>query len=120
MKYQGTLIAVSDMARAKMFYKTVLEQKVLMDMGTHVTFEGGLSLQTDYAELVGAKLEPREKPDNVQLYFETEDIDDWQAKIEDLDGIEFIHTVKTYPWGQRSIRFYDFDKYIVEVAEKMQ
>ena len=34
----GTLIAVSDMAKAKHFYETVMEQKVFMDLGVHVAF----------------------------------------------------------------------------------
>ena len=41
MKYGGTLISVSDMERAKDFYERVMEQKVEMDLGTHVSFEGG-------------------------------------------------------------------------------
>ena len=35
-------------------------------------------------------------------------------------GLEFIHGSKEYPWGQRVMRFYDYDKYIVEVAESME
>jgi hypothetical protein len=30
------------MAKAKHFYETVMEQKVLMDLGVHVAFEGGV------------------------------------------------------------------------------
>ena len=120
MRYQGTLIAVSDMAKAKRFYETVMGQKVLMDLGVHVSFERGLSLQSNYAELVGADLPAKERPNNFQLYFEVEDLDHWQSKIAGTEGIEFIHTAKEYPWGQRVMRFYDFDKYIVEVAESME
>lgn len=118
MQYQGTLIAVSDMEKAKQFYETVMEQKVLMDLGVHVAF-GGFSLQSDYAELVGADLPGKTQPNNFQLYFEVEDLDYWQDKIGSTEGIEFIHKAKEYPWGQRVIRFYDYDKFIVEVAESM-
>lgn len=118
MQYQGTLIAVSDMEKAKQFYETVMEQKVLMDLGVHVAF-GGFSLQSNYAELVGADLPGKTQPNNFQLYFEVEDLDYWQDKIGSTEGIEFIHKVKEYPWGQRVIRFYDYDKFIVEVAESM-
>jgi predicted enzyme related to lactoylglutathione lyase len=120
MRYQGTLIAVSDMAKAKHFYETVMEQKVLMDLGVHVSFAGGLSLQSNYAELVGADLPARDRPNNFQLYFEVEDLDTWQDRIKNTEGIEFIHEAKEYPWGQRVMRFYDYDKYIVEVAESME
>jgi predicted enzyme related to lactoylglutathione lyase len=118
MQYQGTLIAVSDMERAKQFYETVMEQTVIMDLGVHVAF-GGFSLQSNYAELVGADLPGKAQPNNFQLYFEVEDLDDWQDKISSTEGIEFIHKAKEYPWGQRVMRFYDYDKFIVEVAESM-
>lgn len=118
MQYQGTLIAVSDMEKAKQFYETVMEQKVIMDLGVHVAF-GGFSLQSNYAELVGADLPGKTHPNNFQLYFEVEDLDYWQNKISRIEGIEFIHKAKEYPWGQRVIRFYDYDKFIVEVAESM-
>ncbi|MCL1790173.1 MAG: glyoxalase/bleomycin resistance/dioxygenase family protein [Peptococcaceae bacterium] len=119
MRYQGTLIAVSDMAKAKHFYETVMEQKVMMDLEVHVAFEGGLSLQSNYAELVGADLPKKDQPNNFQLYFEVEDLAVWQNRIKSLEGIEFIHEAKEYPWGQRVMRFYDYDKYIVEVSESM-
>ena len=120
MKYQGTLISVSDMAKSKEFYENVMEQKVLMDLGVHVSFENGLSLQSNYEELVGAALPAKAQPNNFQLYFEVEDLDFWQDKIANTEGIELIHKAKEYPWGQRVMRFYDYDQYIVEVAESME
>lgn len=119
MQYQGTLIAVSDMAKAKYFYQNIMEQKIMMDLGTHVAFDRGLSLQENYAELVGTELPMKGQPNNFQLYFEVEDLDAWEKKIKAVDGIEFIHDPKEYPWGQRVMRFYDHDKYIVEVSESM-
>lgn len=119
MQYQGTLISVSNMEKAKYFYEVVMEQGVLMDLGVHVSFERGLSLQSNYGELVGVELPMKERPNNFQLYFEVENLDVWQDKIKQTEGIEFIHEAKEYPWGQRVMRFYDYDKYIVEVSESM-
>lgn len=119
MQYQGTLIAVSNMEKAKHFYETVMEQKIMMDLGVHVSFERGLSLQSNYAELVGTDLPSKTQPNNFQLYFEVEDLNHWQNKLSNTEGIEFIHKSKEYPWGQRVIRFYDYDRFIVEVAESM-
>lgn len=119
MQYQGTLIAVSNMEKAKYFYETVMEQKIMMDLGTHVAFDSGLSLQYGYAELVGAELPMSKRPNNFQLYFEVEDLNAWEKKIKAVEGIEFIHDPKEYPWGQRVMRFYDHDEYIVEVSESM-
>lgn len=119
MQYGGTLIHVADMAKAKHFYETVMEQKVAMDLGTHVSFEKGLSLQSNYAELVGVDFEMHTHPNNFQLYFEVDNLDHWQAKIVALGDIEIIHRAKEYPWGQRVLRFYDYDGHIVEVSESM-
>ena len=79
-----------------------------------------ISLQSDYEALVGVKLEARERPNNFQLYFEVEDLEHWEKKLKSTEGIEFIHGSKEYPWGQRVMRFYDPDKYIVEVSESME
>ena len=120
MKYCGTLISVSNMEKAREFYEGVMEQKILMEsMGIHVSYESGLSLQFDYEGLVGEKLEMHAKPNNFQLYFEVDDIDCWEAKIKSINDIEFLHNTKEYPWGQRVIRFYDYDKYIIELSESM-
>lgn len=120
MKYCGTLISVSDMTRARNFYEQVMEQKVMLDLGVHVSFENAFSLQSNYEELVGVKLEAQQKPNNFQLYFEVDDLERWEAKLKSTEGIEFIHEIKEYPWGQRVFRFYDYDKFIVEVAESMK
>ncbi len=120
MQYQGTLIAVSDMEKAKHFYENVMEQKILMDLGVHVSFERGLALQSNYPELVGQDLQMQARPNNFQLYFEVEDLNFWQDRIKGTEGIEFIHEAKEYPWGQRVMRFYDYDGYIVEVSESME
>ena len=117
MKYCGTLISVSDMTRARNFYEQVMEQKVMLDLGVHVSFENAFSLQSNYEELVGVKLEAQRKPDNFQLYFEVDDLERWEAKLKSTEGIEFIHEIKEYPWGQRVFRFYDYDKFYLISGE---
>ncbi len=119
MKYCGTLISVNNMELAKQFYEKVLEQKVVMDLGTHVSFENGLSLQSDYNILVGVDFETHRQSNNFQLYFEVDNLDYWESKLKSTNDIEFIHDKKEYPWGQNVIRFYDYDKYIIEIAESM-
>lgn len=120
MKYCGILIAVSDMEKSKAFYETVLEQKIIFDLGVHVTFEGGLALQSNYSELVGTNLTIQRQANSFQLYFEVEDIERWMEKLRIIEGLEFLHELKEYPWGQRVIRFYEFDKNIIEIAENME
>ena len=117
MKYQGCLLAVRDIAVSKNFYEKVLHQKILMDIGVHVTFEG-FSLQQGYAELIGVPSDSvREQSHNFQVYFEVEDLDAVYTELKHTPGLLWVHEIKEYPWGQRDIRVYDPDKHIVEIAE---
>jgi len=119
MKYQGCLLAVKDIAASKHFYEKVLHQNVLMDIGTHVAFEG-FSLQQGYAEFIGAtEINTKEPSNNFQLYFEVENLDEVYSQIKTVSNLQWVHEVKEYPWGQRDIRIYDPDNHIVEIAEDM-
>lgn len=46
-------INVNDISASKAFYANVLEQKIIFDMGEHITFEGGFSIQQNYSQLIG-------------------------------------------------------------------
>ena len=119
MKYQGCLLAVKDISASKYFYENVLHQKVVMDIGVHVTFEG-FSLQQGYAELIGlAEDSVKEQSHNFQVYFEVEDLDKVYAEMKKIPSLQWVHEMKEYPWGQRDLRIYDPDQHIVEVAEEM-
>lgn len=139
IKWMGIMLAVSDLEKSKFFYETVMEQRVdfyAPASSEHVcgmvTFASGfnllgLSILTNYDKLVsgeglakqpsGVKLEMKTKSNNVQLYFEVDDMDHWAAKLKSAEGIEFIHDIIEYDFGQRVMRFYDYDKHIVEVSE---
>lgn len=119
MKYQGCLLAVKDIAASKHFYEKVLHQDVIMDIGEHVSF-GGFSLQQGYVGLVGIPAEDvKEKENNFQVYFEVENLDEVYTEMKKLSGLQWVHEIKEYPWGQRDIRVYDPDMHIVEIAEEM-
>jgi len=128
IRYITTLLAVSDMEKSKAFYENILEQKVEVDLGTTVAFECGLALNSDYSELIsgekytpqptGIKIQMTVKPNNSQLVFEVEDFDEFVASIRAVEGIEILHDVVEYNWGQRVMRIYDYDKHIVEIDER--
>ncbi len=120
MKYSGSLIAVKNMEVSKKFYTEVLHQNIAFDIGVHVSFEDNLSLQENYAELVGfdsAEMHTCSK--NFELYFEEENFDSFLEDLKKFPDIKYLHNTKEYDWGQRVIRFYDPDMHIVEVAESM-
>ncbi|MBO4314134.1 MAG: VOC family protein, partial [Desulfovibrio sp.] len=58
-------------------------------------------------------------PNNAgELYFEEEDIDAFCAHLKTFD-ISYIHELFEHRWGQRVVRFYDPDRHIIEVGEKL-
>ena len=117
MKFLSPLIAVTDLERSKAFYQKHLGLKVEVDFSANVTLTGGISLQTleTWRGFIGG-LDVRFKGNDVELYFETEDFDDF---IKNLDGLDLVHPPLEHSWGQRGVRFYDPDGHIIEVGENI-
>jgi predicted enzyme related to lactoylglutathione lyase len=120
-KFQAAVFFVEDVERAKRFYTEVLSQKVTMDFGANVTFEGGLSIwRTDYALNIIFKDKAKQVQvgaNNAEIYFECSGIDAFFEQIK--QQVKVIHPVEAHPWGQRGFRIYDPDGHIVEFGEPM-
>jgi predicted enzyme related to lactoylglutathione lyase len=121
-KFQAAVFFVADVERSKRFYCDLLGQKITMDFGANVTFEGGLSIwRTDYALNVIFEEKAKQVPvggNNVEIYFECRDIDAFFERIR-KESIQVIHAVMEHPWGQLGFRIYDPDGHIVEFGEPM-
>jgi catechol 2,3-dioxygenase-like lactoylglutathione lyase family enzyme len=117
MKFCGTLIAVTDLERSKLFYKKQLGLDVEVDFGANATLTGGISLQTleTWQGFIGG-LDVVFKGNDAELYFEADNFDDF---IKNLDGAELVHPLLEHRWGQRVVRFYDPDGHIIEVGENI-
>lgn len=122
VKFVCPLIVVKDIKRSKDFYENILNQKVKYDFGENVTFQGdfAIHLESHYKKLLGNEnLKILKQSNNLELYFETDNIDDIYIKLKD-SKIEFIHEILEQPWGQRVMRFYDLDFHIIEIGETME
>lgn len=118
MQYMGAALAVSDIQASRKFYEDLLGMEVFQDYGINISFTEGLSLQQDFDWLLGIpKEEIGRRTNNMELYFEETQFDDFVNRLAQYPGIEYLGGVKEQPWGQRSIRFYDLDKHIIEVGE---
>lgn len=121
--YHSCVLLVKDIEKSKHFYNTILGQKIVMDFGRNVGFEGGLAIwESDYAlnlifqekakdTVVGAN--------NSEVYFETKNLDnlyEWLVK----ENVKVIHSIIEHPWGQRAFRVRDPDNHILEFAESME
>ncbi len=119
MKYMSTLIAVKDMENSKKFYHDVLGLNVVADFGANVTLDGGVVLQTLDTWKSFIKTDKVILPNNAgELYFEEDDMDAFVNHLKSFD-ISYVHELFEHRWGQRVVRFYDPDKHIIEVGEKL-
>lgn len=121
--YHSCILLVKDIEKSKHFYNDILGQKIIMDFGRNVVFEGGLSIwEKDYALnlifqdktkdiIVGAN--------NFEVYFETDDLDNLYTRLM-KEKVEVIHPIMEHPWGQRAFRIRDMDDHIIEFAESME
>ena len=120
MKYVCSLVVVESIERARNLYEKILKQKVVTDFGENVGFEGGFALhRKDHFEglLNGNKILPGSN--TFELYFEDDNLEVIEKALL-IEGITFIHPIKEQPWRQKVMRFYDYDKNIIEIGERLE
>lgn len=121
MKYQATLLAVKNIERSKKFYCELFGQKIVEDYGINIAFDGGIALQQEFDQLLGISKDGiAEKSNNMELYFEEENLDGFIDILKEYPEIEYVHGIKEHDWKQRVIRIYDPDYHIIEVGEPMK
>ena len=121
-KYQAAVFFVSDVEKSKHFYNVILGQKITVDFGANVGFEGGLSIwEKNYALKTIFKDKAANfavGANNAEIYFEASNL---EALFESLvkQQVNVIHSIMEHPWGQRAFRIRDPDNHIIEIAEAM-
>ncbi|WP_026478790.1 VOC family protein [Alkaliphilus transvaalensis] len=121
MEFKLALLAVKDVKVSKKFYTELFDQDVILDLGWNVTFSGGFGIQQNFGWLTGLSEESIiKKSNNMELYFEVENFDDFISKIKSYSDIEYLHPPKKYDWQQRVVRIYDPDYHIIEIGESMK
>lgn len=120
MKFKNPMLVVTDINKSVEFYKKVFGLHVIMDFGANKTLTGGLALQTSetYKEFIGTS-DISFGGNNFEVYFEEDDFDKFADNLGKFE-IQYVHPVKEHSWGQRVVRFYDPDRYIIEVGENMK
>lgn len=120
MRYQSALLAVKDVKKSLAFYQKWFGMEVEVDLGWNIGLKGGLSLQEHFAELLGLpEASVVERSHNMELYFDCENLDEVARRMADDPTVEWVHSVKEYPWKQRVLRIYDPDRHIIEIGESM-
>jgi extradiol dioxygenase family protein len=119
MKYCGALVVVEDIKKARYFYETILGQEIANDYIENIPFKAGFSLhQKKHFETLVKNKTITMHANNFELYFEDDDLTALEKRLIS-ENVEFIHKIVEQPWKQRVMRFYDYDKIIIEVGEKM-
>ncbi len=120
MKYRATLIVVENIEKSRDFYENVLGQTVKDDYGENVVFVGDFAIhqKEHFQKLIGNKTILKGS-NSSELYFEHDDLKSVVQKIKDLK-LEFVHEIIEQPWKQRVVRFYDFDKNLIEIGERLE
>lgn len=120
MRYCNTLIAVKDMERSLQFYKELFNQEVAVDLGWCKTLTCGLSLQEHFDEVAGFPSDTMKYRSNtMELYFETEDFEEFISLLRKYPDVELLHEPKTFPWLQRGVRIFDQNGHLIEISESM-
>ena len=120
MKFICPLIVVEDIEKSRRFYETVLNQTIQADYGENVFFKGGFAIhQKKHFQSLINHADIISKSNHFELYFEHDRLEETVEKIKTL-GLEFMHEIKEEPWKQRVIRFYDYDKNLIEIGESME
>jgi catechol 2,3-dioxygenase-like lactoylglutathione lyase family enzyme len=123
INYVSAVLFVRDIAASRAFYEGLLGQRVEMDFGPNVSFQGGFALwEITHASQMIFERESVDSArlggDNLELYFESGDLEAVQVRFEQA-GVTFVHPIREHPWGQRVLRVYDPDGHIIEVGEPM-
>jgi catechol 2,3-dioxygenase-like lactoylglutathione lyase family enzyme len=120
MGFKAVILVVEDVRRSRMLYEGLLGCSVEADFGIYnVGFEDGFALykKSFFAELIDHD-DIVSKAHNLAVYFEFDDIHTLRDTII-ANSFELVHDIKEQPWGQKVLRFYDYDHHIVEIAENM-
>lgn len=121
MKFTCMVISVADINSARKFYEDLFGLEVFQNYGRNIAFTCGLSLQQDFDWLVNLPKEKViKKSNNAEIVFEEQDFDGFLNKLKEYPDIEYLGDVIEHSWGQRVIRFYDWDGHIIEVGEDME
>lgn len=119
MKYICPLIVVEDIHRSRFLYEKILKQKVKVDHGENVVFEGDFAIhqKTHFQSLINYPI--KRYSNNFELYFEEENLGEIESTLKEYN-FEFIHRIEEQPWKQKVLRFYDYDKNIIEIGEPIK
>ncbi|MCQ2441107.1 MAG: VOC family protein [Clostridia bacterium] len=121
MKLKNVLIVVKDIEKSRRFYKDLFGLDVVVDNDGNMILTEGLVLQDEKIWKKFLNKDILKNSNSCELYFEEQDIEAFTQKLEKLyPSINYVNRLMTHSWGQKVIRFYDFDGNLIEVGTPME
>lgn len=124
MEFKLAILAVKSAEVSKKFYHDLFNQEVVLDLGWNLTFSGGFAIQENFHTIASLEIDSIvKKSNNMELYFEVENFDEFLEKIDKCKtewNIEFVNPPMKHDWQQRVVRIYDPDYHIIEIGESME
>lgn len=120
IKFHSSVLFVKDIEKSKDFYVKLLKQEIEYDFGKNVILKNGITLwEISPGHIIDRKLDIKETSNRFELYFESDMLNEIAEHLKN-EGVEFLHDIYEEPWGQRTIRFFDSDKHLIEVGEPLE
>lgn len=117
MKLKNVLIVVKDIEKSRQFYHDLFGLDLILDNDGNMILTEGLVLQDEkiWKELLGKEILP--ESNSCELYFEEQNIEAFAEKLERLyPSIRYVNKLVVHSWGQKVVRFYDWDGNLIEVG----
>lgn len=124
LRYHSAAAFVQDIEVSKKFYTEVLGLDVELDFGKNVILEGGITLweiQHNHIipEILGIDSISDRSVSRFEFYFETENIETVCERVK-ASGTVLLHSLHEEPWGQKTARFFDPDRHLIEIGESTE
>ena len=118
MKYKSVLLVVEDIEKSRYLYETVFSQKIVANYGEEISFDGfSIHQRKHFEKLLNIKV--KFQTNSSELYFEDDDLEKISSLIKE-NHLTLVHDIIEQPWKQKAIRFYDYDKNLIEVGESFE
>ena len=120
MRLRNILIVVEDIEKSKKFYHDLFGLDVILDNEENVILTEGLVLQEKIIWKNFLERDIISENNSCELYFEEKNIETFVEKLDKLyPDIKYVNRLMTHSWGQKIVRFYDLDGYLIEVGTPM-
>ncbi len=120
MRLKNILIVVKDIEASRKFYHDLFGLELLVDNDGNMILTEGLVLQEEKYWKEFLEREIIQENNSCELYFEEPDIERFIEKLESYyPDVKYVNRLMTHSWGQKVIRFYDYDGNLIEVGTPM-